>query len=131
MPKRSEKWARNKKAFDEIIGDPYGLEPIQGHYGSLKSRSSISIAGSEQLSPSPVNKARPSAVDFFCDVDACIEDGMSTMYKGAFDTFVNTYITETGPIFNQKERTKVEQLVGNILVERKIYPAARYFTTIK
>lgn len=119
-------------AFNEICGDPYSKpEPIQGHYSMLKSRSTISVVDGEQKSPSPVNRARPSAIDFFCDVDAAIEDAMSTLGKDAFDTFLNTYVYEDGTTFNQRERAKVEQLVGNILVQRKIYPVARYFTTIK
>jgi hypothetical protein len=134
MGKRSKKWARNKSAFDEVIGDPYAYpEPIQGHYAMLKSRSSISVAGADQSSPSPVNRARPTAVDFFVDVDGVIEDAMTTIGDNAFDTFLNTYVYEddSKSVFNQKERAKIEQLVGNILVERKISPTTKYFTTIK
>jgi hypothetical protein len=132
MGKRSERWHRNKMAFDSIIGDPYSKpDPIQGHYAMLKGRSTISIVGGEQqTSPSPVNRAKPSVIDFFVDVDAAVEDGMSTI-EGGFTVFLNTYIYEDGKTFNQKERAKVEQLIGNILVERKIFPLTKYFTTIK
>ena len=132
MGRRSRRWALNKMAFDEVIGDPYGYpEPIQGHYALLKSRSTISVGGTEQKSPSPVNQARPSVVDFFVDIDSAIEDGMSTIGDEALSVFLNTYMYETGKTFNQKERAKVEQLIGNILVERKIFPLRSYFTTIR
>jgi hypothetical protein len=135
MSKRSKKWQLNKRAFDEICGDPYGFpEPIQGHYAMLKGRSSISVITPEQkASPSAVNKAKPNIVDFCCDVDSCIEDAMSTMQDGALDVFINTYIVENDlhKTFDQKERAKVEQLVGNILVQRKIYPVVKYFTAVR
>lgn len=135
MSRRSERWHRNKIAFDSIIGDPFSKpEPIEGRYAALKSRSSVIVVNNEpQSSPSPVNQARPSVTDFLIDVDAAIQDGMSTMHETAFRIFLDTYITEdeSAVRFNQKERSKVEQLIGNILVERKIYPASRYFTAIR
>lgn len=132
MPKRSEKWHRNKMAFNEVIGDPYGFpEPIVGHYVEVQHKSSVSILDtSKQSSPSPMNKARPSAVDFCVDVDKAIEDGMDT-YGEDLEKFINTYIREEGYIFRQKERSKIEQIIGNILIQRRISPVAKYFTTIK
>ncbi len=134
MSRKSERWSRNKRAFNEVIGDPYALhEPIEGHYSMLKGRSTIMIAGGETKSPSPVNQARPNVIDFIIDVDACVEDGMSTMDDVALRIFIDTYITEDPDAvkFDQNQRNKVEQLIGNILVERKIYPVTKYFTTIR
>lgn len=139
--KQSERWMLNKKAFDEVIGDPYALpEPIEGHYATLKNRSSIIIGEPEQKSSSPVNQARPNVVDFTIDVENGIKDGLELYAKeflfelpDVFDTFITTYITE-GPkeeCFNQRERADVEQIIGRILVTRSIYPTAKYFTTIR
>lgn len=139
--RKAERAARNKRAFDEIIGDPYAYpEPIQGHYAMLKCRSSMAIGQSESKTASPVNQARPNAVDFFCDVEAAIRDGLEVFNREdlapspiakLLDIFDNTYILESGVIFVQVDRAKLEQLIGNILVARHISPAAKYFTTIK
>jgi hypothetical protein len=139
--KKSELVARYKSAFDEIIGDPYAYPaPIDGHYSMLKSRSSISSVKHKQNSaPGPVNRARPNPLDFFCDVDRAIKDALATFkpnqYEdGAFtldEIFYNTYFTENGLIFMQAERSVIEQLVGRILVARKISPVSKYFTVTK
>ena len=137
--KRSERWGRNKRAFDEIIGDPYAKpEPIQGQYSALKSRSSVPIANIKGSLSESKNAARPSPVDFFCDVEAAVKDGLSTystqciggMYE---NLFINTYIVEDSNfgIFNQKERSKLEQIIGKIFIERGISPSSKYFTSIR
>ena len=135
MPKRREKWARNKIAFDSIIGDPFAHpEPIEGHYATLKGRSSIIVTEKEQQgSPSPVNQARPTAIDFIIDVDSVLSDSIEVFKQGSMEKLLNTYIVEDKnlPIFNQKERNKLEQIIGNILIQRKIYPVSKYFTAIK
>lgn len=137
--KKAELAARYKNAFDEIIGDPFGHpEPIEGHYSLLKSRSGIFTVESERDSPSPVNQARPNQLDFFCDVDSAIDDGLAVFQKHHPDfgkalnvLFLGTYWFETGPMFNQKERAELEQMIGRILVARKISPVSRYFTVTK
>jgi len=139
---QSELWSRNKNAFDQIIGDPYSKpEPIEGHYATLKSRSSIAIAApKETSSPEAVNEARPGIVDFFCDVEAAVQDGIKVFsrswregYAEALFVFMTTYITEDDGYykFNQRERSKIEQIVGRIFVERNISPVRRYFTAIR
>lgn len=142
--RKSERYMYNKAAFDEICGDPYAIpEPISGHYAELKSRSSISIMDSiEERSPSPVNQAKPNHVDFFCDVEAAIQDGLETYAReylfqpnvnDIFNTFLNTYVYEAGKewCFSQKERADVEQIIGQIFRNRGIFPVSKYFTTIK
>lgn len=136
----AERAARNKRAFDEVIGDPYAKpDPIEGHYSMLKSRSSMSIAEPDRKSKSPVNEARPSAVDFFIDVDAAISDGLEVFGKSWREPdqvgfiFSTTYFTEDPSYyhFTQKERAEVEQIIGQILVHRGISPASKYFTAIR
>lgn len=137
--KRSERWGTNKRAFDEIIGDPYAKpEPIQGQYSAMKSRSSVPIANIKGSLAESKNAARPSPVDFFCDVESAVEDGLNTYTKEFIgwryeNMFINTYIVEDAsyPIFNQKERSKLEQIIGKIFVERGISPSSKYFTCIR
>jgi len=137
---KRERAARNKKAFDEIVGDPYGYpEPIEGQYSAFKRKGSIrAMEYSAMSSPSPTNKAKPNAMDFFCDVERVIDDGLIDYFgesnlKSAHASFISTYITEDGsPLtFTQAERVGVEQAIGKLLVARKISPVTKYFSVIK
>lgn len=135
--RKAERVARNKKAFDDVIGDPYAKpEPIEGHYALLRNRSSLSIAEPERQAPSPQNPARPNALDFFCDVESAVADGLDVWNSKCIsfqNKFNNTYFVEdpSYPSFDQKERAGIEQCIGNILVARSISPVAKYFTTIR
>lgn len=146
-----ERAAKNKRAFDEVIGDPYAYpEPIEGHYSMLRCRSSLAIGEPVRKTPSPVNQARPTALDFFCDVENAVVDGLEVFQRNTqyivleyldvtFDyvvkvlkaQFDRTYFLETEIKFNQKERSELEQIIGEILVGRGISPVPKYFTTIK
>lgn len=138
---KRERAARNKRAFDEIIGDPYGWpEPKDGQYILFKKKSSINVASYDELqsSASPVNRGKPNTMDFFCDVERAIDDGLiryfgKENFGNAVESFVYTYITEDGgPLtFTQSERAGVEQSIGALFVARKLSPVTRYFTTIK
>jgi len=132
--------SKNKKAFDDIIGDPYALgEPIDGQYSVLKSRSSVIISDAESSSHSPVNQARPNLMDFACDVEAAVRDGLEVFSETNMEEvlkmqrfyFDNTYLFGSGVIFNMQERNRLEQIIGNILLQRGISPVQKYFTTIK
>jgi hypothetical protein len=134
---KQEKWARNKGAFDEIIGDPYGFpEPIQGHYAILKNSSGVKVTKLDMTSGTN-NSAQPNVMDFSCDVDNAIDDGIKTLqnrYPGRielFNMFLNTYFYEVDPMFNQQDRAEIEQIIGNILRKRRISPVSRYFTAIR
>lgn len=139
--RRAERAARNKKSFDDVIGDPFSKpEPIEGHYTMLKSRSSLAIAEPERKAASPQNPARPNAVDFFCDVEAAVRDGLEIFSRTWREElrqcefiFETTYFTEDQHYyqFTQKERAELEQIIGNILVARSISPVSKYFTTIR
>jgi hypothetical protein len=135
--KRAERAARYKRAFDEIIGDPYAKpDPIEGqYYNARKNQNGIKIAqAGARTSASPVNGAKPNSVDFICDVDAAIRDGL-TAFRDSGEVwqvlFDNTYITETGTVYLQRDRAELEQHIGRILVARHISPTAKYFTAIR
>ena len=129
--RKSLQQAINKKAWDEIIGDPFGWpEPIDGHYLALKNRSTVIIADTEEKSRSPVNDAKPNPIDFLIDVEKCVEDGLKSIGYSK-EIFDNTYIIGLGDIFNTTERNSLEQVVGNIFVKRGIAPIQKYFTVIK
>ena len=121
--KRSERWYNNKKAFDEIIGDPFahteeGPEPIQATIDQM---------------PGSSNPARPNALDFFIDVDSAVADGLDTIGRNLGEIFMNTYFYEdpSRPIFKLRQRSKIEQAIGHIFIKRMISPVGRYFTAIR
>jgi hypothetical protein len=128
----TERFQKNKRAFDEIIGDPFAHpEPIYGQYHLLKRRSSISAAKNNfDEGRTTGNKARPSIVDFFCDVERTIENAISE--KNILIKFADTYINEsTDTAFTAKERSEIEQVVGKAFREHGISPVTIYFTAIR
>jgi len=139
--KQAERAAKYKAAFDEVIGDPYGYpDPLEGYYLTLRSGSPVKIGGTDvtPTSSSPINGGKPNAVDFFCDVEAAIKDGLDVWeWRENLDqklfNFQTTYFTEDPKYykFTQKERVALEQHIGRLFVARKISPVPRYFTIIK
>jgi hypothetical protein len=132
---KSERQARNKRAFDEIIGDPYsytedGSDTIQGHYSRLKNGSGVKASTIDQM-PGSSNPARPTALDFFIDVDACVSDGLDDIGSRLGQLFINTYFLEIEPRFTQQERANVEQIIGSLFRKRGISPVSKYFTAIR
>lgn len=138
MAVKNERYNQNRLAFLDIIGNPYEFpEPIEGHYNAIQQRSAIGTNSYEE-SRGTVNPARPSAIDFVCDVDRTVQLGLTRYANQVNDDlltvtrlFRNTYITEQEPIFTQKERITVEQIIGRLFLERKISPIGMYFLTIK
>lgn len=133
---KSERQARNKRAFDEVLGDPYsytsdGSDTIQGHYSRLKNGSGVKVCTIDQQPGGSANPARPTALDFFIDVDAAIADGLDEIGSKLGDLFINTYFFEIDPRFTQQERANVEQIIGRLLLKRSISPVSKYFTTIR
>jgi hypothetical protein len=130
--RKEERVHRNKKSFDEILGDPYALELLQGQFELLKNSTD---AKNGQLQKG--KGARPNIVDFFIDVEHAVIDGLKKytgqeeIPKDIEQLFYNTYVLETEPIFTQQERAKVEQAIGSIFRKRSISPIGRYFTVIK
>ena len=124
--RRADRFAENKAAFDDVIGDPYAFpEPIDGQYARYKQRSSIRVANNDfDSGHATPNVLRPSPLDFFCDVERAVEDALTEDEK---TKFLQTYIWEEGKAFTQQERIDIEQRVGQVLRDRKISPVTLYF----
>src|SRR5258708_1220483 len=128
----NERFAENKRAFDEVIGDPFAKpDPIYEHYPLLKRRSSISAAKNNfDEGRATGNSARPSPVDFFCDVERTIETTLQD--RILLIKFGDTYIIEsTETAFTPQERSDLEQAVGKAFRENGISPVSVYFTTVR
>jgi hypothetical protein len=132
--KKSLKWAKNKEAFNEILGDPFAPEPIDGVYNLLHYSSTISsIEGTFGEAPGTIYAEKPSILDFFCDVDMAISKIITNdTFKAKF---YNTYIymcdDEWPWGLDKTLRPKFEQLIGNEFLRRGISPVKRYFTITK
>lgn len=146
MATQRERTAKNKKAFDEIIGDPYSKHDIVGQYMTLRTRSSVKAVDNsienQAMGGSSGNAARPNVVDFICDVDSAVFDGLGKYckhtgrntfneYVDMCEDFTSTYITQEGEYIKQRQRAEIEQIIGQILIARKISPAVRYFTALR
>lgn len=121
----------NTIAFADVLGDPFGKpEPIEGHYSSLKKRSSIRVATNDFDSGKATrNTAQPSMTDFFCDVERIIT---TTLDKETAQKVIDTYIFEiTETALTTKERTAVEQKLGKAFRRNKLSPVSKYFQTIR
>jgi hypothetical protein len=135
---KRERLAANKKAFDEIIGDPYSKEDLPGQYITARTSSSLkSVSNYDATGPSTKNAAKPNLMDFICDVESAIDDGLMRFRKDfygerdVFPYFVKTYIIQTEEAFKQQERATLEQIIGQIFIARNISPVSKYFTAIR
>jgi hypothetical protein len=128
--RRADRFAENKAAFDDVIGDPYAYpEPIDGQYARYKQRSSIRVANNDfDSGHATPNTSRPSPLDFFCDVERAVEDALTDDEKVKF---LQTYIWEEGEAFSSQERIVIEQKVGQVLRDRKISPVTLYFRVVR
>lgn len=138
---REERFRLNKNSFDEIIGDPYAyMEPVTGHYTAVITSSKIRPVADWGSGKATPNAARPSPIDFCCDVERAVTLGLTRVAKGdkkrvapLLRTFINTYITEddTQEQFTAAERREIEQVIGRIFLDRNIAPVRKYFLTIR
>lgn len=128
--RQAEEFRQNKLAFEDVLGDPFAIpEPIDGHYNTLRSRSSIKVARNNfDEGQATANPARPNVIDFSCDVDRVITEVIKG--KKVLQSFLNTYMFGELEL-NSAERTVYEQRMGRLFIERRISPVARYFTTIR
>jgi hypothetical protein len=128
--KKKQELAKNKRAFNEIIGDPFSDDGQDGVYNQLHQSSSISsIEGSYGESPGIVYAGKPSVLDFFCDVDMVIRDVIeNTKLREEFGLI---YFQYELTIWDDNRRNKYEQLIGKELLRRGISPIKRYFTVTK
>lgn len=121
----------NRSAFTDVLGDPFAQpEPLEGHYASLKKRSSIRVADNNFDSGKATrNTAQPSMTDFFCDVERTVTTSLD---KETAQKVVDTYIFEiTEDAFTPKERAAIEQTLGKAFRRHKLSPVSKYFTTIR
>lgn len=123
------RYAQNKAAFNDVIGDPYAKpDPIEGQYYRLKRRSTMRVANIDDVGHATGNAARPNAMDFFCDVERCVNQVITN--KHVLENFWITYL-EDDPLLNQHERNELEQKIGKKFAAHRISPVARYFVTIR
>lgn len=131
--KYNEEFKFNKDAFNDVIGDPFGIpEPVQGHYMKLQQRSSIQVSKNEfDMGKATRNTAQPNVIDFVCDVDRIVNAGLVELGLRLTD-FEETYIIEsTEDTFTAKERMQIEQKIGKLFRSHKLSPVSKYFTTIR
>lgn len=121
-------YAQYKRAFDEVMGDPFALEPIEGAYSQFKRRSAMRIAEVNDLGHGVVNPARPLVNDFFCDVENAVRDAIPDDEER--QTFWETYLLDE-PLLSQPERTRLELALGKKFIARRLVPVNRYFVVIR
>lgn len=127
---RSEIEAANRQAFIDVFGDPFAKpEPIPGQYQLLKSRGVVAaMKNNFDEGKATRNPARPSLMDFFCDVENLITRNLNSEHQGKFN---EAYLYEVEGALTNKERYGIEQKVGRLLRARKISPVSRYFKTVR
>lgn len=123
------RYAENKAAFDEVIGDPFAKpEPIEGAYYRRKQRSSTHLSKIDDVGHGSRNPATPNDIDFFADVENIVAEVIHN--KVLLDKFWRTYMFDE-PLLGQVERSKLEQKIGRRFVTRRIVPVRRYFIAIR
>lgn len=128
--------AVNKKAFDDVLGDPFSKHEVDGHYNKLRYRSILSATKSSfGESKVTLHPAKPNAIDFCCDVEQVVERVIGDD-PDLLAAFVETYITgDDATIQNskitQQERIYLEQRIGRAFLTHGISPVVKYFAVIK
>lgn len=130
--RQNERYAEYKRAFDDVIGDPFAKpEPIMGHYTGMKNRSAIMVAKNNFGDGHATgNAARPNPIDFFCDVERTVEIAIDD--KNVLIKFADTYIIEsTETAFTAQERMYLEMKIGKAFMDHGISPVSNYFKTVR
>jgi len=128
-PKKKE-FAKNKKAFDVVMS----------YYRDLSGIGSISAIRISDASKGSVNPAKPTPLDFRCDVDKVIKKIVPARFRSRFTAVY--ILTEAMTEIEQEmladkviggARHSFEQRIGEQLVQRKIFPVQGrgYFHTIR
>lgn len=126
---RSEIFAANKQAFNDVFGDPFAKpESLSGQYQLLKGRGYVAAMQYTDESKATRNTARPTLMDFFCDVENVLTRNLS---KEEHAKFIECFLYEVGGVLTDKERSDIEQRLGRLFRARKISPVSRYFKTIR
>lgn len=129
---RSEMLAANKRAFDDVFGDPFAKpESFTGQYQIFKSRGAIAaMKNNFNEGKATCVPAAPNLIDFFCDVENIVSRNLDPIEQVAFEA---TYIFEEEGLnqFTPKERVEIEQRLGRLLRARSISPVVRYFKVVR
>jgi hypothetical protein len=126
--RRNEEFSLNKAAFDEVIGDPYAIEPFDGGYLRFKRQTQIKLQQINDLGHGTINPARPLINDFFCDVENIVKEVLTD--PEFRNRFWKTYLYEV-PMLNAAERNRVEQRLGKKFWLRGLIPVKNYFIAIR
>lgn len=116
--KSSNQKAKNLKAFQEVIDA----------YEEKKFSSKVSIMDTSKDTHGTVNPATPTATDFFCDVDLQIKKVIKS--QSMLNEFFETYIMHN-IVLPKADRNYVENELGKLFRQAKIWPVNKYFATIK
>lgn len=123
------RYAQNKAAFVEVIGDPYAIpEPIEGEYYRLKRRTQVNVFQIDDGGSATPRAAQPNKMDFFCDVENAVTEVINNQI--VLDMFWCTYLDDE-PLLNQQQRNDLEQRIGKKFAARRISPVKEYFKTIR
>lgn len=123
------RYAQNKAAFDEVIGDPFASpDPIEGEYYRLKRQTCMKVASYDDIGHGSKNMAKPLVQDFFCDVERIVE---SVIAPGRLKYFWAAYLYDDPDALTPTERNVVEQAIGRKFAAFKISPVRRYFISIR
>lgn len=123
------RYAENKAAFVDIIGDPYALpEPIEGAYYRLKMRSQVGSQRITDLGHATANPARPNTMDFYADVERTVKEAVTN--PTLLEKFWKTYLCDE-EVLGQVERNRLEQIIGRKFRACKIFPAGQYFISVR
>jgi hypothetical protein len=127
--------AVNKQAFDEVLGNPFGKEDVEGHYNRLRHRSILSATRSAfGEGEATIHPAKPTAVDLCIDVEVVINKVLGDDPE-LLSEFIKVYITgsETdieSSNLTQQERSYLEQRLGRLFLAHGISPVSKYFAVI-
>jgi hypothetical protein len=130
---RKQESNKNRRAFEEILGNPFTDAP-QGIYQTLKFSSSISsVEGTYGEGEGTACSEKPSIVDFRCDVDLIIREVVpdDILRVKFYITYVMEQITSDLSITDKKVRNSLEQKMGKLFRTRGLSPVKRYFTVTR
>lgn len=114
---KREKQERNRRIFKDVIN----------HYIDTKYNSKIMAVDLSRPERGTPNPARPTPVDFMCDVEMLIE---RIVPKTLLKNFFNEYIMENNSL-DQSEKDSFEQQLGSTFAKCQMWPIRKYFLTIR
>lgn len=127
--------ALNKISFNDVIGNPYGKEDVEGHYNRLKHRSILSATRSAfGEGEATIHPAKPTAIDLCLDVERVINKVLGDDPE-LLTEFIKVYITGReedidNSTLTQQERSYLEQRLGRLFLAHGISPVSKYFAIV-